>query len=176
MKNIKIIVGSVRTERLGRKIADWILKEAQTVNGADFSIVDLKDVNLPFMDEPLPPMMLDEYTKEHTKKWSEVISTADGLILIAPEYNHGYSPVLKNALDFLYKEWNEKPVGIVAYGGGAPMNSVKQLKEVLETLKMNVLSEQVCIDRVFEAIDENGDVKSENIRGDVGKLLEVLAS
>ena len=111
---IKVIIGSVRTHRRGKPIADWIMRQAENYDGRlEFELVDLKGVNLPFLDEPVPPKTSDNYVHEHTRNWSAMMKEADGLILVTPEYNHGYSPALKNAIDFLYNEWQGMPVGVV---------------------------------------------------------------
>ena len=97
IQKIKVIIGSVRTRRLGKTVADWIMRQAENYDeGLEFELVDLKEVNLPFMDEPVPPKMSDNYAHDHTRKWSKMIKEADALILVTPEYNHGYPPVLKN--------------------------------------------------------------------------------
>ncbi|CAN5154892.1 NAD(P)H-dependent oxidoreductase [soil metagenome] len=118
MTRLMIIVGSVRPGRVGLAVAEWV--RAQVTGSSDFDIdfVDLAELALPFMDEPKHPR-LREYTKPHTLAWSERVDAADAFILVSPEYNHSYSPALKNALDFLNQEWWRKPVGIVSYGGAS---------------------------------------------------------
>lgn len=109
-----IIVGSVRPGRIGLPIAKWV---EQTAEGDwDIDLVDLAELNLPFMDEPNHPS-IRQYTKQHTLDWSARVDAADAIILVTPEYNHSFSPALKNALDFLSQEWWRKPVGFVSYGG-----------------------------------------------------------
>jgi len=109
-----IIVGSVRPGRIGLPIAEWVKTAADPDWTIDF--VDLAELNLPFMDEPNHPS-IRKYTKQHTLDWSARVDAADAVILVTPEYNHSYSPVLKNAIDFLSQEWWRKPVGFVSYGG-----------------------------------------------------------
>lgn len=126
-----IVVGSVRPGRIGLPIAQWV--EAQVVSaqaeaakssdsagfaGFDVDFVDLAQLALPFMDEPSHPAKR-EYTKPHTIAWSTRVDAADAFIFVTPEYNHSYSPALKNALDFLSAEWKHKPVTFVSYGGVA---------------------------------------------------------
>lgn len=109
-----IVVGSVRPGRIGLPIAQWV----ESVASADFEVdlVDLVELNLPFMDEPNHPSVR-QYTKQHTKDWSARVDAADAIIFVTPEYNHSFSPALKNALDFLGQEWWRKPLGFVSYGG-----------------------------------------------------------
>jgi NAD(P)H-dependent FMN reductase len=109
-----IIVGSVRPGRIGLPIAEWVRETAQGDWQIDF--VDLAELSLPFMDEPNHPS-IRQYTKQHTLDWSTRVDAADAVILVTPEYNHSFSPALKNAIDFLSQEWWRKPVGFVSYGG-----------------------------------------------------------
>jgi NAD(P)H-dependent FMN reductase len=120
-----IVVGSVRPGRIGLSIAQWVQRELEaTISGADGAVaavtidfVDLAVLALPFMDEPAHPIKR-QYTKQHTFDWSARVDAADAFIFVTPEYNHSYSPALKNALDFLSAEWKHKPVTFVSYGGG----------------------------------------------------------
>ena len=109
-----IVVGSVRPGRIGLPIAQWVKQATEVDWQVDF--VDLAELALPFMDEPNHPSKR-EYTKQHTRDWSKRVDAADAIILVTPEYNHSFSPALKNALDFLSQEWWRKPVGFVSYGG-----------------------------------------------------------
>jgi NAD(P)H-dependent FMN reductase len=174
-KQVGVIVGSVRTGRMGKPMADWVIKMGDAYDGElTFKLLDLKEIGLPFMDEPAPPMMTDDYVHEHTRRWSTMVKACDALIIVAPEYNGGYAPVLKNAIDFLHKEWAGLAVGIVAYSGGGPKNSVRQLREILDVVGMKVLDQTVTVGKVWEAIDEHGDVKPENMRGDVIEIFRGL--
>jgi NAD(P)H-dependent FMN reductase len=128
------------------------------------------------MDEPVPPMASNNYVHEHTRNWSRIIDSSDGFIFITPEYNHGLSPVLKNAVDFLYQEWQEKPVALVGYGGSDARESIRQLREVLNTVGLKPLEDQIGIGKIWEAFDENASVKEDHIRGDIKKLIEKLIS
>jgi NAD(P)H-dependent FMN reductase len=113
---LMIIVGSVREGRVGLPIAEWVKEEAEKTGLFDIDFVDLKELALPFMDEPNHPK-LGKYTKPHTLAWSERVRRADAFVFVTPEYNYSYSPALKNALDYLSAEWWRKPVGFVSYGG-----------------------------------------------------------
>ncbi len=174
-KQVKVVLGSVRTGRAGKEIADWILKKSKEYTGnMEFELIDLKALDLPFMDEPTPPMTSDSYTHDHTRKWSAMIKASDALVIVTPEYNHGYPPALKNAIDFLYHEWQGMVVGLVGYGGSGATHSIRQLREILEFVGMKVLEDQVTIDQVWDAVDEKGNVKPENTRGDILDLFRQI--
>ena len=111
-----IVVGSVRPGRVGLPIAEWVRAEAEKTGRFDIDFVDLAELALPFMDEPNHPS-LKKYTKQHTLDWSARVDAAEAFVFVTPEYNYSFSPALKNALDFLNKEWWRKPVGFVSYGG-----------------------------------------------------------
>jgi len=150
-----IIVASTRPGRVGRPIADWFFAQAASQpSGVQFELVDLADWNLPFLDEPIPPMA-HTYQHDHTKRWSAKIADADGYIIVTPEYNHGYPAALKNALDYLYHEWAGKPVGFVGYGMGGGRLAVSQLQQVVEELQMRPLTEQVAITFEHDMFDEH---------------------
>ena len=134
MSKIQIITGSTRPGRLNDQVADWIYGLASRRPDLDVEIVDIADYNLGNLDEPMPSM--GQYIHGHTKKWSAKVSEADGYIFVAPEYNHGISGALKNALDFLYKEWNNKPAGFVGYGNVGGARSVEQLRAIAGELQI----------------------------------------
>jgi NAD(P)H-dependent FMN reductase len=115
MARLMIVVGSVRPGRVGLPIAQWV-RTAAEAHGFDVDFADLAEIALPFMDEPNHPR-LRQYTKPHTVAWSERVDAADAFIFVTPEYNHSFSPALKNAIDFVSSEWWRKPVGMVSYGG-----------------------------------------------------------
>jgi NAD(P)H-dependent FMN reductase len=116
MSRLMIIVGSVRPGRIGLPIAEWVRNSAAARGDFEVDFVDLAELALPFMDEPNHPR-LGQYTKQHTLDWSARVAAADAFVLVTPEYNHSYSPVLKNALDYLSGEWWRKPAAFVSYGG-----------------------------------------------------------
>ena len=177
MKIIKVILGSIRDQRAGKKIAEWVMNRAQEYKGKlKFELVDLKVIDLPFMNEPVPAAAGEEYLYEHTKNWSRIIAQADGFIFVTPEYNHGYPGVLKNALDYLYKEWNNKPAGVVGYGSRGALNSIRQLKEVFEVLQIKPISTQIGINKIWEAFKEDGSLYEDNITGDIQRMLAELES
>lgn len=133
MSRIMIIIGSVRPGRIGLPVAHWVRDRVEAA-GHEVDVVDLVELNLPFMDEPEHPIKR-AYTKPHTLAWSARVDQADAVLLVSPEYNHSYSPALKNALDFLSQEWKAKPVGIVSYGGASGgLRGAAALDAVLTTV------------------------------------------
>lgn len=124
MLKIAIIIGSTRPGRNGEAVAKWVYEIAQKRTDAEFELVDIKDFNLPLLDEPVPPSM-GQYSKPHTKKWAAKIGSFDGYVFVAPEYNHGISGALKNAIDFLFAEWNNKAAGFVSYGSVGGVRAVR---------------------------------------------------
>jgi NAD(P)H-dependent FMN reductase len=113
MLKIGIIIGSTRPGRNAEAVAQWVYKTAGKRNDAKFELVDLKDFNLPVLDEPIPATM-NQYMNSYTKTWAEKIDSLDAFIFVTPEYNHAPSGALKNAIDFIYAEWNNKAAGFVA--------------------------------------------------------------
>lgn len=153
-----IVVGSVRPGRVGLPIAEWVRAEAEKTGTFEIDFVDLAELALPFMDEPSHPS-LKKYTKQHTLDWSARVDAAEAFIFVTPEYNHSFSPALKNAIDFLNKEWWRKPLGFVSYGGVSggtrgvasliPTTSNLGLVRVGANVELNFGGRQV-VDGVFE--------------------------
>lgn len=174
-KKILIILGSVRPQRAGLKVAEWVMKEAVTRAGdIEYKLVDLKKINLPFFDEPVSPRETENYTHQHSRDWSAIVEPADGFIFVTPEYNHGYPPALKNAVDYLYREWKGKPAGFVGYGGSGAQDSIRQMKEVLSRFRMEFSSEQIGISRIWEAFNNGKKPEPELISGDLNELFSEL--
>ena len=144
MVKIGIIIGSTRPGRVGEAVAKWVYEIAKTRDDAEFELVDIKDYNLPLLDEPAPAAT-QKYTKDHTKKWSAKISELDGFIFVTPEYNHSTSAALKNALDYLYKEWTNKAAGFVSYGGIGGARAVESLRPMMAQFKIADVREQVML-------------------------------
>ncbi|HEY4021344.1 MAG TPA: NAD(P)H-dependent oxidoreductase [Pseudonocardiaceae bacterium] len=156
MSKLEIIIASTRPGRVGLPVAQWVRDQAVTHGGFDeVELVDLAEVNLPFMNEPHHPR-LRKYIHQHTKDWAAKVAEADAFILVMPEYNYGFNAELKNALDYLNKEWNYTPVGLVSYGGvAAGTRAAQMIKQVLTTLKMTPLFEAVSIPFVQQFLDED---------------------
>ncbi len=132
---IGIIIGSTRPGRKAEAVARWVLDNAAGRSGAAYELVDIAEFDLPLLDEPVPPSM-GKYTKPHTKAWSERIASFDGYVFVTPEYNHATSGALKNAIDFLYKEWNDKAAGFVGYGSAGGVRAVENLRLVMGELQV----------------------------------------
>jgi NAD(P)H-dependent FMN reductase len=155
--SLKIIIASTRPGRKGPAVAAWVNEICRQHTSFHVELIDLAVVNLPFLDEPEHPR-LQHYTHDHTKQWSKMIDPADAFVVVTCEYNFGYPASLKNALDFLYKEWNYKPVAFVSYGGIAGgTRSVQQLKQVVTAQKMMPLAESVNIPFFTKHIDAAGN-------------------
>src|SRR5215210_7961185 len=135
MTRIGIIIGSTRPNRLGEHVATWVYENAIPRDDAKFELIDLRDFPLPHLDEPLPPSF-GQYQGDHTVEWAATIASFDGFVIVTPEYNHGTSGVLKNAIDYLYAEWNNKAVGFVSYGAVGGARAVEHLRLVAGELKL----------------------------------------
>jgi NAD(P)H-dependent FMN reductase len=156
MPNLTIIVGSTRPGRAGAPIAQWFAARAKDHGGFDVTVVDLAELGLPLLDEPNHPR-LGQYTQQHTKDWSAIVDAADAFVIVTPEYNYGYPASVKNAIDYLHREWQHKPVGFVSYGGvAAGTRAVQQLKQVVTTLRMLPVTDSVNIPFYNQFLDSDG--------------------
>jgi NAD(P)H-dependent FMN reductase len=145
MIKIAIVVGSTRPGRKAEAVARWVLGIAAKRSDAQFELVDIKDFNLPLLDEPVPPSM-GQYSQPHTKAWAQKIASYDAYVFVTPEYNHGPSAALKNAIDFLYAEWNNKAAGFVSYGAASSGGrAVEQLRLVMGELQVADVRAQVLL-------------------------------
>ena len=144
MIKLAIIVGSTRPGRKALDVARWVLDVANKRGDAEIEIVDVETFELPLLDEPVPPS-LGKYSKPHTKAWAAKIDSFDGYVFVTPEYNHGPSGALKNAIDFLYREWNNKAAGFVAYGSAGGVRAVEQLRLVMGELQVTDVRAQVSL-------------------------------
>jgi NAD(P)H-dependent FMN reductase len=139
---VAVICGSTRPGRNGAAVARWVYEVAEKRDDAQFELVDIQDYHLPLLDEPLPPSM-GQYAKPHTKTWAAKINSFDAFVFVTPEYNHGTCAALKNAIDFLFKEWNDKAAGFVGYGGSGGVRAVESLRLVMGELKVADVRAQV---------------------------------
>ena len=144
MIRIAIVVGSTRPGRKAEPVARWVLEHAQKHGKAEFELVDIADYGLPLLDEATPPS-LGKYEQPHTRRWAAKISTFDGFVFVSPEYNHGISGALKNAIDFLFAEWNDKAAGFVSYGSAMGVRAVEQLRLVMGEIKVADVRAQVML-------------------------------
>ncbi|MFD2414779.1 NADPH-dependent FMN reductase [Amycolatopsis pigmentata] len=155
---LAVIIGSVRPGRIGPAFATWFTEVATRHNAFDVTTVDLAEIGLPFHDEPNHPKT-GIYLHEHTRRWSRIVDATDAFVLVTPEYNYGYSPVLKNALDYLHREWVDKPVAFLGYGGvGAGTRAIQQLKQVVTTLRMVPIFEAVTVPFAPRELGHDGQV------------------
>src|SRR3982074_59359 len=131
MMKISVIVGSTRQGRFSEKPAQWILQQLQKREGIEAQLLDLRDFPMPFFDQPQSPAMPGRPAYEHevVKKWTAQIAASDGFVFVTPEYNYGTSAVLKNAIDWVYPEWNRKAAAFVSYGSAMGARGVQQLRE-----------------------------------------------
>lgn len=139
---IGIIIGSTRPGRVGDQVARWVLEHASARTDAEFELVDLADFALPHLDESVPPS-LGQYAKEHTRAWADKVASFDGYIFVTPEYNHSTSGALKNAIDFVYGEWNNKAAGLVSYGAAGGTRAAEHLRLILGELQVADVRQQV---------------------------------
>lgn len=144
MIKIAVIIGSTRPGRVGESVARWVYDLAKDRSDAEFELVDIADFDLPLLDEPVPPSQ-GKYSQPHTKAWAKKIASFDAYVFVTPEYNHGTSGALKNALDFLYREWNDKAAGFVGYGSAGGTRAVEQLRLVASELQMAHVRNQVML-------------------------------
>ena len=141
---IAVVLGSTRPGRIGEQVAKWVYDLARQRTDAEFELVDLSEHPLPFLDEPLPPSM-GRYSQPHTKRWAKVVASFDGFLFVTPEYNHGVPAALKNAIDFVYGEWNNKAAGFVSYGSSGGARAVEHLRTVKGELQVPDVRAQVLL-------------------------------
>lgn len=156
MTRIGIIIGSTRPGRLGAAVGDWTLRTAVGLGdvGVTYELVDLAEFQLPVLDEPVPGMMGD-YRHEHTRRWAEKIGSFDGFIVVTPEYNHSAPGGLKNAIDYLFAEWNDKAAGFVSYGVHGGVRAVENLRLTFAEVKVATVRSQVALS-VYTDVDYTG--------------------
>ncbi|MFN8632350.1 MAG: NAD(P)H-dependent oxidoreductase [Chloroflexota bacterium] len=155
-----IIIASTRPGRVGLPVGEWVHHRAVEHGGFEAELLDLAEIALPFFDEPKHPR-LGQYLHDHTKAWSATVAAQDAFVIVTPEYNHGFNAPLKNAIDYLWAEWQHKPVGFVAYGGvAAGTRAIQMLKPVLAVLKMIPMVESVPIPFVGQLVDADGQLQA----------------
>lgn len=175
---IAVILGTVRKGRFSEKSAQWILEQAKKHGGASYELLDLRDYPMPFLSDETPPSQVTDgnYPNEMVRSWAQKIRNSDGFIIVSPEYNHGTSGVLKNAIDHIYAEWNNKPVAFVSHGsaaGGA--RAVEHLRLISVELQMAPIRAGVHIANYWDQLDEKGNWKSEPYnRAAEGMLTQLL--
>lgn len=168
-----VVIGSVRKGRVADAVAKMVVQQLEKTD-VEFEVADLKEYNLPFVNqEVIPSQSHEAYEDERVQRWSRAVKSADGFILISAEYNHGPPASLKNALDWLYSEWTNKPAAIVSYGGMGGVRAAEQLKPNMVQLKLWPVAD-VPIPGVQKYINESGIVENERAESNVHAALEAL--
>ena len=147
MTIISVIVGSTREGRFSEKPAQWIFEHLRKRKEIEARLLDLRDFPMPFFDQPVPPAMPGRppYPNEVVQKWTAEIAASDGFVFVTPEYNYGTSAVLKNAIDWVYPEWNRKAAAFVSYGSAMGARAVQQLRETAIEVQMAPIRSSVPI-------------------------------
>jgi NAD(P)H-dependent FMN reductase len=173
---LQIVIGSTRPGRVGLPVAQWFSQRAREHAGFKVELVDLAEVNLPLLDEPNHPR-LHQYTHEHTRAWSATVARGEAYVFVHPEYNYGLNAALKNAIDYLFGEWQYKAVGFVSYGGvSGGLRAVQMIKQVVTALKMVPVQEAVTVPFVAKFIDDEGRFQATPIlEASATALLDELA-
>ncbi len=173
---IHVIIASTRKNRRGPVVAQWVLKVAQANTKAKFELVDLMDWQMPNYNEVAGPKGLKGvYETQGAKEWAAKVKEADGFIIVTPEYNHGYPGALKNCLDYVYDEWNNKPVAFVSYGGMAGgVRAVEQLRLVSVEMQMATIREEVNIPRIAQAFTPEGQPVEQALNKKAELVIEQL--
>jgi NAD(P)H-dependent FMN reductase len=175
MYHLKIISSTVRPERKGPIVTEWIAEKARNNGNFNVEVLDLKEMDLPLMDEPLHPRF-KKYEQEHTRRWSAKVEEADAFIFVTAEYDHNYPAPLRNALEFLYSEWGYKAAGIVSYGGvSAGTRAAKTLSGDLTSFRIVPLVEAVNIPFFTEFIEDGKLVPNEIMKKASDTMLKELA-
>ena len=172
---LQIIIGSTRPGRRGTALGQWFHDLAVRHDRFDVELIDLAEVGLPLLDEPQPPGR-GPYAREHTRRWSRMISAGHAYVFVVPEYNHSYNAATKNALDFLSEEWRHKPVGFVGYGGiTAGARAIQALTPVVVSLGMTPLPRSVHIPLINRALAADGSLATDGrLEGSAFTLLDDL--
>jgi NAD(P)H-dependent FMN reductase len=160
------VIASTRPGRIAPAIAQWFHESAASHGKFDAKLIDLADFNLPVYDEPHHPMRR-QYEHEHTKAWSTSVDAADAFVFVLPEYNYSPPPAFVNAIDYLFWEWQYKPVGFVSYGGvSGGLRSAQQARLMTSTLKMMPVPEGVALPNVYQQLADGKFTANElNIQG-----------
>ena len=179
MTVISVIVGSTRQNRFSEKPAQWILRYLKQRPGVDARLLDLRDYPMPFFDQPVSPATpgREPYENEVVRKWSAAIAESDGFVFVTPEYNYGPAAVLKNAIDWVYPEWNRKAAGFVSYGSAMGARSVQQLRETAIELQLAPVRSSVHIPvPTLWAHYQGGDVDAglAELKGAAARLIDDL--
>jgi len=176
MMRIGIVIGSTRPGRVGEGVAQWVHKQATDRGDAIFEIVDLADFDLPHLDEPVPAAMSADYQHDHTKRWARAVAACDGFVFVVPEYNHSMNGALKDALDFLYREWKNKAAGFVGYGLVGATRAVEQLRLVLAELHVATVRDQLTLSSFTDFGPDGSCAPAEHHTDILARLLDQVVA
>lgn len=165
MTNIAVIYGSSRPSKMGEAVANWFVGEIEPAQGSEIEMIDLAELNLPMINEPMPPIT-GEYMFDASKQWSKRIQSFDGFVFVVAEYNLGYTPILKNAIDTLFHEWGKKPAALISYGSYPASTAAEQLKTVLKPFEMKVSDKTLHVSPISEAVSDDGALDATKVAGD----------
>ena len=157
-----VVLASVREGRAGAQVADWFVDQAKMNESVEVELVDLKNVNLPYILPAVSPSNVEnsDYGNPEDRAWAEKINSFDAIVFVSPEYNHGYPASLKNAIDHLYGEWKDKPVAFIGYGASGAPFAYQAFKLVADQVKMDVTEDRVAIPEIWSAFNEQGELKN----------------
>lgn len=176
MANILVVTGSVRPNSVNEKVVPIVVKQLEE-KGASVTIADLKELDMPFFDAPVPASNPDfAPTHEGVKRWTAMVDQADGVVLVTPEYNHTMSPVQLNAVDWIGNEWKDKPVALVGYGwtSGAGQAHATAREALAVNLKAKVGDNQANL-FVGKELGPDGSVADESVvTGKIDSALDEL--
>lgn len=173
---LQVIICSTRPTRVGESIGSWFVDIARAHGTLDVQVADLAKIALPLLDEPHHPR-LQKYEHEHTKQWSARIAASDAVVFVTPEYNYGIPAAGKNALDYLFHEWRNKPVGFVSYGGmSGGIRAVQMFKQVATTVGMYPAQATVAIPFVGEKVESGKFTAHDDERAAAKALLDELCT
>lgn len=173
---LRVIAGGTRPGRVALPVATWVQERARAHGAFEVALSDLAEVGLPFFDEPEDPRT-GRYVHEHTRRWSAQVTAADAVVFVVPEYNQSFDAATKNAVDFLFHEWANKPAGLVAYGGSAGGGAaVRSLVPVLRAVRMMPLPDTVVVPAVRGRLTAEGSLLPDVVLdGTLARLLDALA-
>lgn len=175
MDKIGIIVGSTRPGRKALAVAEWVLGIASKRGDANYEIIDIADYGLPLLDEAMPPSR-GQYALEHTKRWAAKIAELDGFVFVTPEYNHSTSGALKNAIDFIYAEWNNKAAGFVGYGSMGGSRAIEHLRGIMAECQVATVRNQTMLS-LFTDFENFTTFKPADMQeGSVSAMLDQLVA
>ena len=180
MPKLMVVIASTRPRRVGLAVGQWFVSRAKDHGGFDLDVADLAEVDLPFLDEPKHPRFHD-YAHDHTREWGARVEAADAFVFVTAEYNHGYPAPLKNAIDYLNREWAYKPVGLVSYGGvSGGLRAVQALKPVISALRMTPVLDAVTIPMVrtmmHDGTFEPNDIVSVSVKAMLDELVKLAGA